>query len=123
MSDRELEAIRRKKLQELQRRLATRQKKTAEIDADEVLNKIFKGRSWEVFNCASSQYPDVMIKVKEALVQLALSGRLREVTGEQLYHFLRNLGIRVKLDTKIRFSEKGKLKPFTEKIKEDLQKT
>lgn len=123
MSDPELEAIRRKKLEELQRRLTTRQEKTEKIDAEEVLNNIFKGRAWEVFNRASSQHPYVMSRVKDALVKLALSGRLSTVTGEQLYRFLRNLGIRVKLDTKIRFSEKGKLKSLTEKLKENLRKT
>jgi hypothetical protein len=61
-----------------------------------------------------------MAKVKDALVRFALSGRLKEVTGEQLYSFLRNVGLRVRLKTKIRFAEHGKLKSLTEKMKEDL---
>ena len=122
MSDSELRTIRRHKLRKLQRRLAARQKKTEEIDVDKVLNGIFKGRAWEVFNAASYQYPDVMRKLKSILMELALSGRLKEVTGEQLYLFLKNLGLNVRLNTKIRYTEHGKLKSLADKIKEDLHK-
>jgi len=117
MSDSELQAIRRQKLQKLQRRVAAKQKKTEKVDADKILNRIFKGRAWEVFNAANYQFPNVMTKVKDALVRLALSGRLKEVTGEQLYLFLRNLGLRVRLNTKIHYTEHGKLKSLAEKLK------
>ena len=123
MSNKELHAIRRHKLQELQRRLAAKQKKTEKIDADRVLNEIFNGRAWEVFTAASYQYPNVMSKLKTMLVELALSGRLKGVTGEQLFFFLKSLGLRVRLNTKIRYTEHGKLKSLAEKIKEDLRET
>ena len=123
MSDSELAAIRRSKLRELKRRLSAKQRKTEEIDTDKILNGIFKGRAWEVFNAASYQFPNVMKEVKKALAKLALSGRLKAITGEQLFIFLRTLGLRVKLDTKIRYAEHGKLKSVAEKMKEDLKKT
>lgn len=75
-----------------------------------------------MFNAASSQFPNVISKIKDVLVRLALSGRLKEVTGEQLYLFLNNLGVRVRLNTKIHYTEHGKLKSLAEKIKEDLRK-
>ena len=123
MSDSELRAIRLNKLRELQAKLAAKQKRTEKIDSNKILNRIFKGRAWEVFNTARYQFPSVMSKIKEALVNLALSGRLKEVTGEQLYLFLRNLGLRVRLNTKIRYTEHGKLKSLAEKIKEDSRRT
>lgn len=123
MSDRELEAIKRRKLREIQRRWAARQRKTEKPDTDETLNKVFRGRAWEVFNAANQQFPTVMSQIKEALVKLAASGRLKEVTGEQLYLFLRKLGLRVRLNTTIRYTEHGKLKSLAEKIKEDLSRT
>ncbi len=123
MSDRELQATKRGKLRELQRRLAAKQKKTEKISADNILDGIFKGRAWEVFNSASHQFPDVMGKVKDALVNLALSGKLQEVPREPLYLFLRDLGLRVRLDTRIRYTDHGKFKSLAEKIKEGLQKT
>jgi len=122
MSDNELAAIRRNKLRELKRRLSAKQKKTEEIDADKILNGLFKGRAWEVFNAANHQFPNVMQEVKKALVKLSLSGRLKAVTGEQLHLFLKTLGLRVRLDTKIRYAEHGKLKSLADKMKEDLRK-
>lgn len=122
MSDSELAAIRRNKLRELKRRLTAKQKKTEEIDADKILNGIFKGRAWEIFNAATYQFPDVMKQVKKALVKLALSGRLKAVTGEQLHLFLKTLGLRVRLDTTISYAEHGKLKSIADKMKEDLKK-
>ena len=122
MSDGELAAIRRNKLRELKRRLTAKQKETEEIDADKILSGIFKGRAWEIFNAAIYQFPNVMKEVKKALVKLALSGRLKAVNGEQLYLFLKTLGLRVRLDTKIRYAEHGKLKSLAEKMKEDLRK-
>ena len=121
LSDSEFQAIRRRKLRELRRRLGTKQPKPDEEPrADTVLNRIFKGRAWEVYNSATAQYPQTMGKVRDALVKVALAGRLKQVTGEQLYLLLRNLGLKVRLATKIRYAEHGKVKSLTEKIKEDL---
>ena len=122
MNNSELRAIRQKKMRELKRKFAAKQRKTVEIDADNILSGIFKGRAKEVFNAASYQYPNIMKEIKEALARLASSGRLKTITGEQLYLLLRNLGLRVRLDTKIRYSEHGKLRSLAEKIKEDLRK-
>jgi DNA-binding TFAR19-related protein (PDSD5 family) len=123
MSDAELQAIRRRKIKELQRNLARRQTEepTDTVKDDEVLNQIFRGRAWEVFNASSRQYPHVMVKVKQALVRLALAGRLQEVTGEQLYQFLRALGVRVRLKTSISFAKDGRVKSLSEKFRDDLE--
>lgn len=121
MSDDELRALRQRKLRELQKRsAASRQKGVEQVEADQILNKVFKGRAWEVFKVASTQYPDFMDKLKGMFVKLALSGKIKEVTGEQLYFFLRNLGLRVRLNTKIRFTDQGKSKSLSDKIKDDL---
>ncbi|UCH31834.1 MAG: hypothetical protein JSV05_00020 [Candidatus Bathyarchaeota archaeon] len=122
MSDAELQAIRKAKLQALQKKLVKKKEHTQQANSDEILDRIFRGRAWEIFNVASQQYPKAMLKLKPSLVKLALSGRIREVTGEQLYFFLRSLGLRIRLRTHIRFTEHGKLKSLSEKIKEDLSK-
>ena len=123
MSDAELQAIRRRKIRELQRAFAREQTEEPAdtVKDDEVLNRIFRGRAWEVFNTGSQQYPHIMTKVKRALVQSALAGRLKEVTGEQLYQFLRHLGVRVRLNTSISFAKHGKLQSLSEKVKDDLK--
>ena len=123
MSDSELGAIRRKKLIELQRKLASKEKKTETVDKSEILSRVFKGRAWEVFNSASYQFPDAMSKVRDLLVKLVSSGEIKQVTGEQLYLFLANLGLRVRLETKIEFASHGELKSLAEKMKQELKKT
>jgi len=122
MSDDDLAAIRQKKLREFQRRMGTETNQPEIINSDEVLNKIFKDRAWEIFNTATYQFPDAMRKVKDVLVKLASSGKLTEVTGEELYVFLRKLGLEVKLNTTISYASHGQLKSLEEKMKEELRK-
>jgi DNA-binding TFAR19-related protein (PDSD5 family) len=120
MSDVELDAIRRRRLLELQRKLGERERKIGSADPDRVLNGIFRDRAWEVFNSASHQFPRVMSTVKELLVREATSGNLKEVTGEQLYLFLTDLGLKVRLNTKIEFASHGELKSLEDKLREEL---
>jgi DNA-binding TFAR19-related protein (PDSD5 family) len=123
MSDADLAAIRERKLREYQKRLAPKEDKPKTLNQQEVLDKIFRDRAWEVFNTAIKQFPEAMSKVREVLVKLASSGRLTEVTGEELYFFLRKLGVDVRLDTKINYASHGELKSLEEKMKEEMQKT
>ncbi len=123
MSDAELKAIRQRKFRDLQRRLANKRGKGEYVRANEVLNRIFKGRAWEVFKAAACQYPQVMDQVRSIFVNLALSGKLESVTGEQLYLFLRNMGLRVKLNTQINFASHGELKSLAEKMKEGPERS
>jgi DNA-binding TFAR19-related protein (PDSD5 family) len=122
MSDEELAAIRQKKLREFQRRVISEEKPDVP-SGEEILNRIFKGRAWEIFNVASYQFPDAMHKVKDVLVKLASSGKLTEVTGEELYVFLRKLGLEVRLNTQINYANHGKLESLEERMKEELRKT
>jgi DNA-binding TFAR19-related protein (PDSD5 family) len=123
MSDLELEAMRRKRYLELQKRIAIQENKTKEPNAEDVLNRVFKGRAWEVFNSAGHQFPEVMGRVKELLVKLALSGEVKEITGEELYLFLTDLGLKVRLQTKIEFASHGEVKSLHDRLKEELRKT
>jgi DNA-binding TFAR19-related protein (PDSD5 family) len=122
MSDVELDAIRRRRLLELQRKLGERERKIGGANPEQILNGIFKDRAWEVFNSASHQFPRVMSTVKELLVKEAASGNLKEVTGEQLYLFLADLGLKVRLNTKIEFASHGELKSIEDKLREELHK-
>ena len=122
MSDRELDAIRQRRLRELQRKLAERERKNDEPNPKTILNAIFKDRAWEVFESASRQFPEVMSRVRELLVKEAKLGNLKEVTGEQLYMFLADLGLKIRLNTKIEFASHGELKSLKEKLIEELHK-
>jgi DNA-binding TFAR19-related protein (PDSD5 family) len=123
MSDDDLAFIRQKKLREFQERMAAKESQPQTVNADGVLNKIFKDRAWEVFNAATYQYPEAMHKIKGILVKLASSGKLVAVTGEELYAFLNKLGLEVRLNTKITYASHGELKSLEEKMKEELGKS
>jgi DNA-binding TFAR19-related protein (PDSD5 family) len=119
MSDKELERLRRRRLVQLSNRLLTEKEERKEgNDKKELLNKVFVGRAWEVFNATQAQYPQVAEKLGEGLSQLASLGKITQVTGEELYYLLRKMGLRVKLNTKIRIQEHGKLKSIEDKMKE-----
>jgi DNA-binding TFAR19-related protein (PDSD5 family) len=121
MSDRELEAIKQRKLQELQKRLAFQELKREHVDELPTLDKIFRGRALEVFNAARAQFPREMVEVERLLVRLAQEGKIAEVEGEQLYGLLREIGLPVRLNTTIKVLSHGKTKSLSEKFKESAK--
>ena len=121
MSDRELEAIKQKRLQELQKRMSFQEQKNEPSDANATLNGIFEGRAWEVFKAARAQFPREMAKVEHLLVRLALEEKITKVDGEQLYALLREIGLRVRLNTTITVISHGKTNLLSEKFKESVK--
>lgn len=129
MSDKELEALRQKRLQKLRRYLDKKAEteaepeKKEESDPKDVLNPFFIGRAWEVLNAAKAQYPQAAEHVEKTLVKLIVEGRIRnKITGEELYALFRRLGFRVRLQTHIRVLEHGKVKSLEDKIKEETSR-
>jgi DNA-binding TFAR19-related protein (PDSD5 family) len=122
MSDKELETIRQKRLKELQQKILLKEKQIeAKIDPNTVLSKLFRGRALEVFNASASQFPKETDKIRKLLVKLALDGKISEITGEQLFALLRQVGLPVKLNTSINYYGKGKTKTLSEKFKESMK--
>lgn len=121
MSDKELEALKQKRLQEMQKRMARQEykKETKEqVDSSQILDKIFRGRAWEVFNAAKTQFPSLMPEIERLLVSLALERNIGEVEGEQLLALLREIGLQVRLNTTIKVLSRGKIKSLSEKFRE-----
>jgi len=124
MSDTELDAIRRRRLQELKKQFGKRaetEPKDEKLDSPQaVLNRLFIDRAWEVFNAAKDQYPQAAKYVENTLVKLITEGKLRtQISGEELYGLFLRLGYRVRLQTKISVLEHGKVKSLEDKIKEE----
>jgi len=121
--DKILEFLKRRKLIELSRMASSKETKLIESASKienprEVLAKILVDRGLEVLEAAESQYPEITREIEKLIVQLILSGKLREsITGEQLYWLFHRLGINVRLKTRIRILEHGELKTIEEKIK------
>ena len=125
MEDKELERLMRKRMLELQRRLEERKRreevKEKREDPKAVLDRIFYGRAWEVMETAWAQYPGVARLVQDALIRMARAGRVKRVSGEELYTLFLRLGYRVRLKTSIRIHRHGEVKTLEEKLREDLE--
>jgi DNA-binding TFAR19-related protein (PDSD5 family) len=121
MSDKELELLKRKRLQELQKKMATPELKREQVDTHKVLDSIFIGRAWEVFNAAKAQFPSSMHEIEHLLVNLALEGKIGAMEGEQLYALLRKIGLRVSLNTSIKVIAHGETKSLTDKFRESIK--
>ncbi len=123
--DEKLERIKRRRMLELQKRMLQEGKaeeepeKPAEPTPREILDSMFSGRAWEIYEIAKIQYPAVMPQVEQALVEGIKSGKIQDrIDGESLFAFLRQLGLNVRLNTKIRFKDHGELKTIGQRIKE-----
>jgi programmed cell death protein 5 len=120
--DSELERIKRQRLADMQKSLAAKQEQTKagsnKPEPVQVLRKIFVGRAWEVYNAAMQQYPQISQQIFRELAQLVQTGQLQgPITGEQLFGLLRQIGLDVRLDTKIQVLEHGELKSVADKFK------
>jgi DNA-binding TFAR19-related protein (PDSD5 family) len=121
--DSELERLKRQRLAEMQKRVtAKQQSQTApgKIEPTAVLEKVFVGRAWEVYHAARTQYPVIADQVFRELAGLVQLGQVRgQITGEQLFGLLRQIGLDVRLDTKIQVLEHGELKSIADKFRGD----
>lgn len=120
----ELERWKRRRLLEMKKRwLASEAKKDRSVeDSKKVLSRVLIGRAWEVLNAAKRQYPEATRQVEEHLAHMVSTGELKgSISGEQLLWLFRRLGMNVKLETRIRILEHGKLKTIEEKLKDKQQ--
>ncbi len=119
--DSELEKLKRQRLAEMQRKMTAKQQAEAppaKLEPRRILERVFVGRAWEVYHAARAQYPGIADQVFQELAELVQSGRLRtKITGEQLFGLLRQIGLDVRLDTKIQVLEHGELKPIADKFR------
>ena len=119
--DEELELLRRRRMGELIKRLQTKdaEERREKVDSKRVLSRILTDRGWEVLKVAENQYPEATRQIEEHLAHLVSKGELEgPVRGEHLLWLFRSLGMKVRLETRIRFLEHGKLKTIGEKLKE-----
>ncbi len=68
---------------------------------------------------ARRYYPDEIAVLERRIAEAVQAGRLKgPVSGEELYSFLKSIGLDFSMDIKIRVSEKGKLRTLEEKFRE-----
>ena len=119
--DSELEKLKRERLAAMQRRMTAKQQAEAapaKLEPRQILERVFVGRAWEVYHAARAQYPGIADQVFQELADLVQSGKLRtKITGEQLFGLLRQIGLDVRLDTKIQVLEHGELRSIADKFR------
>lgn len=129
--DEELLKIKQRRMLELQRQMLKKQTEGKEKQEEEqikepsnqdYLNQIFVGRAWEIFRTAYAQYPRLLPQIETQLVESIKADKINEkINGAELFQFFRQIGLPVRLKTKIRYAEKGELKTLEQKIKSDLR--
>jgi DNA-binding TFAR19-related protein (PDSD5 family) len=122
--DSELERLKLRRMQEMQRRLREQEQTKAKAPDQkqprprDVLKTILVGRAWEVLNAAAAQFPEPTRALEAELARLVREGRLKgPVTAEQLMWLFRSLGLDVRLETKIQVLESGELKSLADKFR------
>ncbi len=89
------------------------------MDSGKIVRGILAGRGVEVLETARRYYPQEVMVLEGRIAEAVRAGRLKgPVSGEELYSFLRSLGLNFSMDIKIRVAEKGKLKTLEEKLRE-----
>ena len=120
--DSELERLKLRRMQDMQRRLRE-QEKTKTTDQKQprprdVLKTILVGRAWEVLDAAAAQFPEPTRALEAELARLVREGWLKgPVTAEKLLYLLRSLGLDVRLETKIQVLESGEMKSLADKFR------
>jgi len=128
-SDSEIERIKRKRMFDMQRRMLLEKAKEQQLEKDkdkpaeptneEILKSYLIGRAWEVIGVARSQYPQVMPRVEDALVDAIKSGGVKsKIDGESLFQFFRQIGLQVRMKTTISYKDHGELKSISQRLKE-----
>jgi DNA-binding TFAR19-related protein (PDSD5 family) len=109
--------LRRKMLQSQAKPVAAPEPKPAESPRDAV-RKILAGRGAEVMETARRYYPAEIERLESSIAAVVAQGRLKgPISGEELYAFLRRLGLAFSMDVKIRIKEHGELKSIEEKLR------
>ena len=119
MSERDLEEelLLQKKLLELKKMLAKRGEKKS---AREIVLERLVDRGEEVLKAAEEQFPDQTKVIIEKLAEMIKNGYITSnITGAELLWLFRQLGLPVRIETKIRIEKKGKVISLDEKLKED----
>ena len=120
----ELEIARQKRALELKRKMLQSQAKVQAPppkpveSPKEIVRRILADRGLEVLETARRYYPAEIDRLEAGIAAAVSQGRLKgPISGEELYSFLRRLGLVFSMDVKIRIKEHGQLKSIEEKFR------
>ena len=119
--DLELKRLQLRRMMKLSLQLAAGQPKQAEAKQSteptplEIVRAKLGPKGDVVLEAALEQYPKETRQIVERLAQLIKSGSVEgPIDGGELYNLFRQLGLRVKLDTKIVYMKRGEARDLRE---------
>lgn len=114
-ADIEEEILLRKKFLELSKLLSKKEKTPKEILMEKLVD-----RGDEVLKAAEEQFPEQTKIIVEKLAEMIKKGYITSnISGAQLLWLFRQLGLPIRIETKIMVEEKGKFIPLSEKLKRE----
>lgn len=114
--DPELEIIKARKLREMKKKADSKEPKV-KSDRDLLVEHLVE-RGVEVLAVAESQYPKETAIIVTKLAEFIKSGELQgTISGGDLLSLFRSIGLRVRMDTKIRIEDHGKLVSLSDRLK------
>lgn len=125
--DKELEQLKKKRLDEMQKNISFKQKQEEHTSAQknkptarELVLKQLGYRGLEVLQNAESQFPNETKIVVEKLGELIYSGEINEsLDGGNLLALFRAVGINVRMQTTINVEQDGKFVSLSEKLRDE----
>ena len=131
--DRDLEALKQKRLAEMQKNISYK-KKQEELKSSleekeknkplprDIVVKQLGYRGLEVLEQAEIQFPSQTKFVIEKLAELISSGEVNEtLDGGKLLALFRSIGVNVRLETKINIEQDGKFVSLSDKLSKSAQ--
>ncbi|RLF05642.1 MAG: hypothetical protein DRK00_03835 [Thermoprotei archaeon] len=119
MSEEEL--LKRRMMLELQRRmLAKAAKQRVQLpDYRSIFLKNLTESGREMYRRAEKQYPTIAPKIAEAIGRLYAQGRLRgALDAGAIYGIFQELGYPIRIETRIVYKKRGKVKTISELLRE-----
>ncbi len=123
MSDKELEKLKAKRLEEMKKNLSYQQnsKKLTHNNKPtdrEILIKKLGYRGLEVLETAENQFPNETKQLIQKLSELISVGYIKEnIDGGNLLSLFRSIGINVRVNNKINIDKGGKIMSLSDKLK------
>ncbi len=119
----EEEMLLRKMLLDMQRKMASKaaaRPEEAKVDYARLFTDSLTEDGREMYRMALEQYPEAARKVAEAVGQLIAAGKVRgPLDAESVFMIFEQLGYPIRIETKIVYKKKGRVKTISEVLKEE----
>jgi hypothetical protein len=94
-----------------------RNQKSEQVSDRDLILRALTERGDEVLAAAEAAYPNQMRTLVPAIAKLIRQGKVTTISGGEMLHFLRSIGLRVSVPTSITVQEHGKFVSLADKLK------